>query len=96
MGLLDLKSRKPVTDNVAGLFHKPLTAPSAEPVSPVIRSTDVEKNPARNGLTTWNDNEPFVHYCRVCGAWGAFGFEVDILKDRLGRWYCVDHRTVEP
>ena len=25
-------------------------------------------------------------------AWGAYGFDVDLLKGRAGRWYCLAHR----
>jgi hypothetical protein len=33
----------------------------------------------------------FVHYCH-CGQWGAFGYGVDLLHGKLGRWYCAEHR----
>jgi hypothetical protein len=33
----------------------------------------------------------FMHYCH-CGRWGAFGYDVDLLRGRLGRWYCAEHR----
>lgn len=38
----------------------------------------------------------FVHYCCKCGAWGAFGYGVSLLKGRLGTWYCREHRPVSP
>jgi hypothetical protein len=32
----------------------------------------------------------FLHFCVVCGAWGAYGFGV---TGRFpGRWFCRDHR----
>jgi hypothetical protein len=33
----------------------------------------------------------FMHYCH-CGRWGAFGYDVDLLRGKLGRWYCTEHR----
>jgi hypothetical protein len=32
----------------------------------------------------------FLHFCIVCGAWGAFGY--GITEDQPGRWYCSEHR----
>ena len=34
---------------------------------------------------------PFVHAC-YCGRWGFFGYEVALLKDRTGTWFCAEHR----
>ena len=28
----------------------------------------------------------------ACGAWGAFGYCVNLRADQLGRWYCGAHR----
>ena len=53
---------------------------------------DDEPNPERVGLVVMEPGRPFVHYCAVCGAWGAFGYDVDPMKGRLGRWYCNAHR----
>jgi hypothetical protein len=92
MGLLDVKSRKSVTGTAPGLFTEPRREPSAKPTAPVIRTTDADPDPTRIGLTLWNEDEPFLHYCQVCGAWGSYGFDVDLLKDRLGRWYCLKHK----
>ena len=33
-----------------------------------------------------------LHFCVVCGAWGAFGFDVDLRAGRRGRWFCRAHR----
>ena len=33
----------------------------------------------------------FVHYCH-CGKWGSFGYGVDLLNGKTGRWYCREHR----
>jgi hypothetical protein len=32
----------------------------------------------------------FLHFCLICGAWGAFGY--GILGTSVGRWYCREHR----
>ena len=34
----------------------------------------------------------FLHFCVVCGAFGAFGYGVSLRAGRLGRWYCAKHR----
>ena len=33
----------------------------------------------------------FMHYCH-CGKWGPFGYGVDLLHGKIGRWYCMEHR----
>jgi len=32
---------------------------------------------------------PFVHAC-YCGRWGFFGYEVALLNDRTGTWFCAE------
>lgn len=35
----------------------------------------------------------FVHPCQICGTENApFGFEVELRNDKLGRWYCAEHK----
>jgi hypothetical protein len=34
----------------------------------------------------------FLHFCVECGAYGAFGYGVNLRVGRLGRWYCRAHR----
>jgi hypothetical protein len=38
-----------------------------------------------------DDGGPFLHAC-YCGRWGFFGYEVALLKDRTGTWFCAKHR----
>ncbi|MGD0316368.1 MAG: hypothetical protein ABSB37_10535 [Xanthobacteraceae bacterium] len=33
-----------------------------------------------------------LHFCAECGAWGSFGYGVDLSAGRSGRWYCAAHR----
>src|SRR5262245_39984713 len=33
-----------------------------------------------------------LHFCTECGAWGSFGYGVNLRGDRLGYWYCARHR----
>lgn len=33
-----------------------------------------------------------LHFCAECGAWGSFGYRVNLRSDRLGSWYCAKHR----
>jgi hypothetical protein len=46
--------------------------------------------PARRGMIRYSEGR-FEHFCAVCGAWGAFGFEVTAKEP--GRWYCFGHRA---
>jgi len=34
-----------------------------------------------------------LHFCAKCGAWGAFGYAVNLRAGRPGRWYCAECRT---
>ena len=35
----------------------------------------------------------FMHPCRICGTENApFGFDVELRKDKPGRWYCAEHK----
>jgi hypothetical protein len=34
----------------------------------------------------------FSHFCTECGAWGAFGYGVNLRAGRMGRWYCAAHK----
>jgi hypothetical protein len=73
----------PATELLAPLFTQAPLAESepgfCEPC--VARRGRVE---ARDGL--------FLHFCAECGAWGAFGYGVNLRADQLGRWYCAAHR----
>ncbi len=33
-----------------------------------------------------------LHFCVECGRFAAFGYGVRLRADRLGRWYCGEHR----
>jgi hypothetical protein len=33
-----------------------------------------------------------LHFCVQCGAYGPFGYGVNLRSRRLGRWYCSKHR----
>jgi hypothetical protein len=49
-----------------------------------------EPCPARRGVVR-RPRGRFEHFCAVCGAWGAYGFEVTAKEP--GRWYCFRHRA---
>jgi hypothetical protein len=46
---------------------------------------------ARRGRVETQDGL-FLHFCVECGAWGGFGYGVNLRADQLGRWYCGAHR----
>ena len=50
---------------------------------------------ARRGRVEVRDGL-FLHFCAECGAWGAFGYGVNLRADQLGRWYCGAHRPKSP
>jgi hypothetical protein len=33
-----------------------------------------------------------LHFCVQCGAYGPFGYGVNLRAGQLGRWYCAKHR----
>lgn len=33
-----------------------------------------------------------LHFCAECGAWGAFGYGVNLRAGLRGRWFCGAHR----
>jgi hypothetical protein len=33
--------------------------------------------------------------CAVCGKPAPFGFDVSLLKGKIGTWYCREHRPVK-
>lgn len=35
--------------------------------------------------------KPFEHYC-PCGAWGSFGFGVNVREGKEGVWRCFEHK----
>lgn len=35
----------------------------------------------------------FLHFCMICGAWGAYGYGITDVQ--TGRWYCHEHRQHE-
>jgi hypothetical protein len=48
-----------------------------------------EPNPARRGVIRYPEGR-FEHFCAVCSAWGAFGY--DVTAQHGGRWFCSRHR----
>jgi len=69
-----------------------LLAPLFRPVSPADSGPGFsEPCVARRGRVEARD-DLFLHFCLECGAWGAFGYGVNLRADQLGRWYCAAHR----
>ncbi len=50
-----------------------------------------EPCPTRRGRVEERDGV-LLHFCAECGAWGAFGYGVNLRARQLGRWYCAAHR----
>jgi hypothetical protein len=50
------------------------------------------------GFVGYDKDGLFVHYCH-CSKWGDFGFNVSLRQDKLGVWFCREHKpepTDEP
>ena len=48
--------------------------------------------PPRRGRIESQGNT-LLHFCSVCGAWGSYGFGVNLRGGRMGRWFCAAHRA---
>jgi hypothetical protein len=48
--------------------------------------------PPRRGRIESQGNT-LLHFCSVCGAWGSYGFGVNLRNGRMGRWFCAAHRA---
>jgi hypothetical protein len=48
--------------------------------------------PPRRGRVE-SQGDTLLHFCCVCGAWGSYGFGVDLRDERMGRWFCAAHRA---
>ncbi|MBR0795674.1 hypothetical protein JQ615_09770 [Bradyrhizobium jicamae] len=84
----------PVTQIGLGVVDFPPTLPSNERC--VIPLDDGEPNlempcAARRGRVH-SLGEMILHFCVQCGAYGPFGYGVNLRSHRLGRWYCSKHR----
>jgi hypothetical protein len=47
---------------------------------------------SRRGRVDVRQDGLLLHFCAKCGAWGAFGYGVNLRAGRQGRWYCGRHR----
>lgn len=47
---------------------------------------------SRRGRVEARPDGLILHFCAECGAWGAFGYGVNLCAGRLGRWCCAAHR----
>jgi hypothetical protein len=48
--------------------------------------------PPRRGRIESQGNT-LLHFCSVCGAWGSYGFGVNLRGGKMGRWFCAAHRA---
>jgi len=38
--------------------------------------------------------EVFIHLCENCDKFGSFGYGVDLRRNKVGKWYCKEHRPI--
>jgi hypothetical protein len=48
--------------------------------------------PPRRGRIESQGNT-LLHFCCICGAWGSYGFGVNLRDGKMGRWFCAAHRA---
>jgi hypothetical protein len=44
------------------------------------------------GYVGYDREGKFVHYCPVCGVFGAHGVGYFPREGKLGQWFCRDHK----
>jgi hypothetical protein len=84
-----------LAERVASTTDAELVAPSPwfERVAPPFGGEPLFEKPfaARCGRVEARGGV-FLHFCPECGAWGAYGYGVNLGAGRFGRWYCAAHR----
>ena len=48
---------------------------------------------ARRGRVQELEGAAVLHFCFECGAWGTYGYGINLRAGQLGRWYCAAHRS---
>ena len=69
-------------------FEREIPAPDGEP--------GLEQPCAARRGRVQELDRAFLHFCVECGAYGAFGYGVNLRAGHLGRWYCGAHRPHQP
>jgi hypothetical protein len=93
-----LASPKPTSQLSFGFADEPVGAAPAsvvpQPQPELQGALDVNNTTAaqRRGLVGYDAQGRFLHYCAVCGEWGAFGHGVFLSRGQLGKWFCGNHR----
>jgi hypothetical protein len=93
LGVRDPKHAELLTEHKAEILAA-LTKPHSEAaIAPAEHGSDFETLcNARRGQVDERPDGLFLHFCEECGAWGAFGYGVNLRTGKLGRWYCTAHR----
>jgi hypothetical protein len=71
-----------------------LRSPWFERVLPAVQGEPSIQVPcaSRRGRVQRLEDAMVLHFCVECGAWGAFGYNVNLRLGRPGQWYCAAHR----
>jgi hypothetical protein len=99
LGALGTLGGAPVQSENLSPTEKSTAAPVIAPRKWVERVTSPAPNEprfsepwlARRGRIEWQENI-LLHFCFVCGAWGSYGYGVDLREGRSGQWFCANHR----
>src|SRR5277367_5803109 len=89
--LATLAAHRAVSENPAALTDDDapakLLAPLFKPLSPADGEPGLsEPCAARVGRVEDRPDGPFLHFCGECGAWGAYGYGVNLGVGQQGRW----------
>jgi hypothetical protein len=79
----------------ASAAPQPQPGPELQPQpEPEQRFLDVSGMTAelRRGRVGYDKEGRFLHYCVVCGEWGAFGYGVFLRRGQPGKWFCGNHK----
>jgi hypothetical protein len=69
-----------------------LLGPLFKPTSPADGEPGLEQPCATRRGRVQELEHAFLHFCVVCGRFGAFGYGVSLRTGKPGRWYCAAHR----
>ena len=89
---------QPITDDDWGDLFARMGAPAEQAIKTVLKKPE----PARDVTDEWKFStgkpvvippcDPFEHPCEVCGDFAYWGYGVSLRQEKLGTWYCDQHR----
>ena len=78
---------KPITDDDWNDLFARMEAPAAKAIRTVLKKPE----PAPVVIPPC---DPFEHPCEICGDFAYWGYRVKLRENKLGEWYCDQHKGV--